>query len=55
METLDSIIISGFAGGFLGFLFNEVWKITDDKQQAIVMGAAVGASVQLIVRITGVS
>lgn len=55
MKHLESIVFAAFVGGVLGFVYNEIWKFTDDKTTAIQAGAAIGASLQIVMRVTGVS
>lgn len=55
METIDSVVVAAFVGGFLGYLANVIWKFTDDNQDAISVGAGIGAGVQIVVRLTGIS
>lgn len=55
METIDSVIFAAFVGGAIGFFLNSVWKFADSETDAILAGAALGATVQIVVRVTGVS
>ena len=55
LEGIDSVIVAAFVGGFAAYLYNQIFKVSEDNTEMISVGAAVGASVQIVLRFTGVS
>lgn len=55
MKHFESILFAAFVGAVLGYTYNQVWKFNEDNSRAVEVGAALGATMQIIMRVSGVS